>query len=497
MENDYKFAICTNCGSELKLDTTKKYSFCAACGSKIDVKESVRKFEVLFPSRAKEEAVKEQIISTVVAETAPSAPAVSTADSAAALVAAVETPAVPEVDDDENSLPNLYTRAKEFLGARDYLKAADIYTRIVNEIDVKEHAAHWGLFLVDERNFNTEEKLLQCFSCFPFRAGAESIRREILSNQNLDKAIHHAPPDERKFYNEEAVKYSENIYNLYREGIDGISAISEHRYDMLCSTFETVGITSLASRIGYPAGVSIKFMTDKIYFQFQTNRLNMLHLDVLNIAGQPTQTYEFLHYRHVLMNPENGSLSWSEFRIFRNCNDPSSITGELDSFNKIGYVLLGIWRDKMIIRTGNKVFFCCVAAQPENIQALFHRCYATVCVPVVEDPNSWNTGHKSSEFYQVQPISANFETAKKSRWVRKGGPGGCYIATAVYGDYDAPQVLTLRRFRDDVLMESVLGRAFVRVYYKLSPPVAARLGEDSPVTRCVRRVLDWIVERVG
>lgn len=492
MENNFKFAICTNCGSELKLDTTKKSSFCAACGSKINVNEAVRRFEVLFPARAQEEAVKEQMVSVAAAEATVAPPAASTAE----LVAAIDNPPEPVVDDDENSLPNLYIRAKEFLGLRDYLKAADIYTKIVTEIDTREHAAHWGLFLVDERNFNTEEKLLQCFSCFPFRAGAESIRREILSNQNLDKALHNAPPDERKYYNEEVVKYSENIYNLYREGVEGLTAISEHRYDMLNSTFETVGITSLASRIGYPAGVSVKFISDKMYIQFQTNRLNMLHMDVLYVNGQPTPTYEFWHYRHVLMNNENGSLSWSEFRIFKNCNELGEIAGELDTFHKIGFVLLGVWRDKLIVRTGNKVFFCCVAAQPENIQQIFRRCYSTVCVPVVEDPNSWNTGHKSSEFYQIQPISANFDTAKKSRWVRKGGPGGCYIATAVYGDYDAPQVLKLRRFRDEVLMNSALGRAFVRVYYKLSPPVAKRLGADSTVTRLVRRALDWFVRRV-
>lgn len=491
MENNFKFAICTKCGSELKLDITKKHSFCAACGSKIDVNESVRKFGVLFPTRAQEEVVKEQMVKTAAAEAAVAPPA-----SSAELVAAVVQPPEPVVDDDENSLPNLYIRAKEFLGSREYLKAADIYTRIVTEIDAREHAAHWGLFLVDERNFNTEEKLLQCFSCFPFRAGAESIRREILSNQNLDKALHHSPPEERKYYNEEAVKYSENIYNLYREGVDGLTAISEHRYDMLNSTFETVGITSLASRIGYPAGVSVKFISDKMYLQFQTNRLNMLHLDVLNVTGQPTPTYEFWHYRHVLMNNENGALSWSEFRIFKNCNDLGTIFGELDTFHKIGFVLLGVWRDKIIVRTGNKVFFCCVAAQPENIQQIFQRCYSTVCVPVVEDPNSWNTGHKSSEYYQIQPISANFDTAKKSRWVRKGGPAGCYIATAVYGGYDTPQVLKLRHFRDEVLMNSAFGRAFVRVYYKLSPPVAKRLGADSPMTRCIRRALDWLVKRV-
>jgi hypothetical protein len=35
----------------------------------------------------------------------------------------------------------------------------------------------------------------------------------------------------------------------------------------------------------------------------------------------------------------------------------------------------------------------------------------------------------------------------------------CYIATAVYGDYNAPEVIVLRKFRDERLSKSFLGRA--------------------------------------
>ncbi len=70
---------------------------------------------------------------------------------------------------------------------------------------------------------------------------------------------------------------------------------------------------------------------------------------------------------------------------------------------------------------------------------------------------------------------------------------GCYIATAVYGSYDAPQVLTLRRFRDERLKKTALGRLFIRVYYRLSPPAAARLRNARHANRLVRRCLDrWV-----
>lgn len=74
---------------------------------------------------------------------------------------------------------------------------------------------------------------------------------------------------------------------------------------------------------------------------------------------------------------------------------------------------------------------------------------------------------------------------------------GCYIATAVYGSYDAPQVLTLRRFRDDVLAHSVLGRWFIRTYYRLSPPIAERLKDAKMINGWVRSILDRIVSKLN
>lgn len=61
------------------------------------------------------------------------------------------------------------------------------------------------------------------------------------------------------------------------------------------------------------------------------------------------------------------------------------------------------------------------------------------------------------------------EDAKESGEI---GDGGCFIATAVYGDLNAPQVIALRKFRDESLLRSAGGRFFVRLYYRLSPSLA-------------------------
>ena len=67
-----------------------------------------------------------------------------------------------------------------------------------------------------------------------------------------------------------------------------------------------------------------------------------------------------------------------------------------------------------------------------------------------------------------------------------GGGGGCFIATAAYGSYLAPEVMTLREFRDQCLLTSDYGRAFVDWYYRVSPPIAALIAEHDLLKGAVR-----------
>ena len=46
---------------------------------------------------------------------------------------------------------------------------------------------------------------------------------------------------------------------------------------------------------------------------------------------------------------------------------------------------------------------------------------------------------------------------------------GCFVATAVYGNYDHPIVMDLRFFRDNYLDKKKRGKAFISWYYKHGP----------------------------
>lgn len=73
---------------------------------------------------------------------------------------------------------------------------------------------------------------------------------------------------------------------------------------------------------------------------------------------------------------------------------------------------------------------------------------------------------------------------------------GCYVATAVYGSYDCPQVWTLRRYRDMKLSATWQGRLFIKTYYAVSPTIVKCFGETEWFNRMWRGKLDRMVERL-
>jgi outer membrane protein W len=66
---------------------------------------------------------------------------------------------------------------------------------------------------------------------------------------------------------------------------------------------------------------------------------------------------------------------------------------------------------------------------------------------------------------------------------------GCFIAGAAYSSESAPAVLVLRDFRDRYLKTHAPGRALVRAYYALSPPLARYLDAHPSLKPAVRAVL--------
>ena len=76
---------------------------------------------------------------------------------------------------------------------------------------------------------------------------------------------------------------------------------------------------------------------------------------------------------------------------------------------------------------------------------------------------------------------------------KEGGGTGCFIATAAFGTPMAEEVVLLKKFRDEVLMKTTMGRDLVGLYYKTSPPIAEFIRNRPGLKAMVREALKPLV----
>ena len=108
----------------------------------------------------------------------------------------------------------------------------------------------------------------------------------------------------------------------------------------------------------------------------------------------------------------------------------------------------------------------------------------------------------TSEFYKENDIASKKSAVQSNATTNSNSSnnttesGGCYVATAVYGSYDCPEVWTLRRYRDYTLAETWYGRAFVRTYYAISPTLVKWFGHTEWFKKMWQGKLDRMVAKL-
>ena len=72
----------------------------------------------------------------------------------------------------------------------------------------------------------------------------------------------------------------------------------------------------------------------------------------------------------------------------------------------------------------------------------------------------------------------------------------CYIATMAYGNYDHPQVMVLRQFRDEVLTKSQFGTWFIKKYYHYSPKMVEKMKNKKVLNTLIRKGLNQFIKLI-
>ncbi|WMX16512.1 CFI-box-CTERM domain-containing protein [Aureispira sp. CCB-E] len=97
----------------------------------------------------------------------------------------------------------------------------------------------------------------------------------------------------------------------------------------------------------------------------------------------------------------------------------------------------------------------------------------------------------------LRQLNNEFQRFRGSNSGSGSSGGGCYIATMAYGDYDHPQVLKLREFRDTILQKSIMGRAFIKFYYRFSPSLVEMLKNSKRTNKFIRTLLDKFIQLIS
>lgn len=159
--------------------------------------------------------------------------------------------------------------------------------------------------------------------------------------------------------------------------------------------------------------------------------------------------------------------------------------GSNDLYKEDGYYVCKYCGTKFLITSDDKPARESTIDLNNDVTRLLQRCK--------EDPER---AKKCAE--RILEIDPNNEEAKRILAANSSsGTGGCYIATAVYGSYDCPEVWTLRRYRDYTLAETWYGRAFIYTYYAISPTLVKWFGQTVWVRNMWKPKLDKMVLRLN
>ena len=234
------------------------------------------------------------------------------------------------------------------------------------------------------------------------------------------------------------------------------------------------------------AGYNIHYGTASGSYTTTTNALNVITYDVTGLTpasaplGAPVLSNGISNATLPLTWDTAGVAGATGYEVRYSDTTTPPVAPVIDAGNTTSYSLSGLtngtWYYVSVTPYARAVYYFTVTAYYTNTTA-FESAYSDEeNLPI----GSTAYGTSSNIIHDFpEPIISNPDLPNK----------GCFIATAAYGYYSAPQVQALREFRDRYLTTNAAGRAFVRWYYQHGPVGAQFINEHPWLKPVVRTAL--------
>jgi hypothetical protein len=195
---------------------------------------------------------------------------------------------------------------------------------------------------------------------------------------------------------------------------------------------------------------------------------------VVNLVAQPDEDYQFVKWTGNVDNIADINADMTTITM----NDSYSITANFESWRPEPWALLVISSTEggSVITPGQGIFSCPLGVEVSLVaeaRSGYQFTNWSGHVNTIEDVDAASTSIIMDNSYS---ITANFQ----------GSGSGCCVATASCGNPTATELQILREFRDEYLLTNPVGKAFVELYYTVSPPMAAFVTEHPILKPIVR-----------
>jgi hypothetical protein len=93
-------------------------------------------------------------------------------------------------------------------------------------------------------------------------------------------------------------------------------------------------------------------------------------------------------------------------------------------------------------------------------------------------------------------VRSSIKTGSGQMTIESSSRGPCFVATTAYGDKNHPDLVLLRKFRDEVLTRNWAGRSFIDWYWRTGPYLAHGISHSPQLRSGSRWLISCIVSLI-